>query len=51
MRDMVEKFELEVPFVRTADNISDWLTKAFKSAPAFFAMRAIVMNEPAREGK
>ena len=29
----------------------DFLTKPFKSAPAFFAMRALVMNEPARDGK
>ena len=27
VRDMVESFELEVPFVRTADNIADIFTK------------------------
>ena len=27
VRDMVESFELEVPFVRTADNLGDILTK------------------------
>ena len=50
VRDMVEEFELTVPFVRSEDQIADFLTKPFKSssAPAFFAMRALVMNEPAR---
>ena len=39
-----------VPFVRSEDQIADFLTKPFKSssAPTFFAMRALVMNEPAR---
>ena len=27
VRDMVESFEIEVPFVRTADNIADFFTK------------------------
>ena len=27
VRDMVEEFEIEVPFVRTDDNIADFLTK------------------------
>ena len=48
VRDMVEREEIVVPFVRTHENISDFLTKAMTSAPAFFAMRAVVMNEPAR---
>lgn len=47
VRDMVEEFEITVPFVRTADNLSDFLTKPFASAPAFFEARAIVMNERA----
>ena len=29
VRDMVESLELEVPFVRTADNIADFFTKPF----------------------
>ena len=32
VRDMVESFELEVPFVRTADNVADMFTKPMKSA-------------------
>jgi hypothetical protein len=31
IRDMVESFEIEVPFVRTADNIADFFTKPMKS--------------------
>ena len=41
VRDMVESFELEVPFVRTDDNIADFFTKPFKGAKKFLAMRAI----------
>ena len=48
VRDMVETFELEVPFVRTADNVADFFTKPFKEAKKFYAMRRILMNEPAR---
>ena len=47
-RDMVEDFEIEVPFVRTADNVADFFTKPFKEAKKFYAMRRILMNEPAR---
>ena len=46
VRDMVETLELEVPYVRTDDNIADFLTKPL-SAAKFYAMRAIIMNEPA----
>ena len=46
VRDMVESFELEVPFVRTDDNIGDFFTKPFKSETKFYAMRKIIMNEP-----
>ena len=46
VRDMVEDFQIRVPFVRTADNIADFFTKA-KSATAFRAHRKIIMNEPA----
>ena len=46
VRDMVEEFEVEVPFVRTDDNLADFFTKAMKSAPKFFNFRAQIMNEP-----
>ena len=46
VRDMVETFELEVPFVRTADNIADFFTKPMKTASQFNAMRKLIMNEP-----
>ena len=44
VRDMVESLELEVPFVRTADNIADFFTKPLQ-AKQFHAMRRIIMNE------
>ena len=44
VRDMVESLEIEVPFVRTADNIADFFTKPF-TANKFHAMRKIIMNE------
>ena len=43
VRDMVEAFELQVPFVGTADNISDFFTKAL-DAKSFFRFRNIIMN-------
>ena len=46
VRDMVEEFEIEVPFVRTADNLADFFTKPMKSASQFHALRKIIMNEP-----
>ena len=45
VRDMVESFELEVPFVRTADNIADMFTKPMRNAADFHRLRRIVMNE------
>ena len=45
VRDMVEEFEIEVPFVRTADNIADFFTKPLKTPSQFQAMRKIIMNE------
>ena len=45
IRDMVEKFELNVPFVRTDKNLADFFTKPL-AAPQFFALRARIMNEP-----
>jgi hypothetical protein len=46
IRDMVEELEIEVPFVRTDDNIADFFTKPLPAAK-FYAMRRIIMNEPA----
>ena len=45
IRDMVESFELEVPFVSTADNIADMFTKPMKNATEFHKLRRLVMNE------
>ena len=50
VRDMVEEFEIVVPYVPTDDNLADFFTKPFKSAPKFFDMRAHIMNEPKRPG-
>ena len=44
VRDMVESLEIEVPFVRTLDNIADFFTKPL-NAKQFHAMRRIIMNE------
>ena len=46
VRDMVESFEIEVPFVTTDRNAADMLTKCMKSPAKFFEFRAIIMNEP-----
>ena len=46
VRDMVETFELEVPFVRTADNVADMFTKPMRDPNAFHKLRRIIMNEP-----
>ena len=45
MRDMVESFELEVPFVPTDQNPADFFTKPMKNAARFRGFRRIVMNE------
>jgi hypothetical protein len=45
VRDMVEKFELNVPYVSTHDNIADFLTKVLP-AKNFFHLRKLIMNEP-----
>ena len=45
IRDMVDSFELEVPFVRTADNLADMFTKPMKNAAEFHKLRRLVMNE------
>ena len=43
VRDMVEKFELEVPFVGTLDNIADFFTKALEPK-RFLTLRGLAMN-------
>ena len=45
IRDMVESFELEVPFVPTEKNLGDIFTKPMKNATQFRALRRLVMNE------
>ena len=43
---MVESMQIEVPFVRTADNIADFFTKPMSGqANKFHAFRKIIMNE------
>ena len=46
VRDMVESFEIEVPFVPTDMNPADFFTKPIRSAAKFFSFRRQVMNEP-----
>ena len=43
---MVESFEIEVPFVRTNEQLADFLTKPMKSPKQFHALRKQIMNEP-----
>ena len=45
IRDMVESFEIEVPYVSTDKNPADFLTKPMKSAARFRELRNIIMNE------
>ena len=45
VRDMVESFELEVPFVPTKENPADFFTKPMKNATEFQKHRRVVMNE------
>ena len=45
IRDMVESFEITVPYVRTADNLADFFTKPMKSAASFYALRRLIMND------
>ena len=44
VRDMVESFELEVPYVPTDQNPADFFTKPMKNASRFRELRKIVMN-------
>ena len=45
VRDMVEEFEIEVPYVKTTENIADFFTKQMKCNKVFFEFRRIIMNE------
>ena len=45
VRDMVESFELELPFVRGADNLADILTKPMSDAKQFHKLRKLIMND------
>ena len=41
VRDMVEQFELEVPYVPTNDNPSDFFTKPMRDKKQFMQLRAV----------
>ena len=41
---MVESMEINVPLVKTIDNLADFFTKALKSRAQFFSMRDQIMN-------
>ena len=45
VRDMVETFELEVPFVPTKENVADFFTKPMANATEFRKFRRVIMNE------
>ena len=45
VRDMVESFEINVPYVPTADNVADFFTHPAKSPAQFRAHRRKIMNE------
>ena len=46
VRDLVEDLEVVVPYVPSADNIADFLTKPL-NATSFLKLRARIMNERA----
>ena len=46
VRDMVESFELEVPYVPTSKNPADFFTKPMANASSFREFRKQVMNVP-----
>ena len=45
VRELVERMELRVPYVNTADNIADFFTKPLEPR-VFRAMRDVIMNVP-----
>ena len=48
VRECVENFQIEVPYVNTVDNLADFFTK-FQPPAVFFSMRDAIMNVPAVE--
>ena len=44
VRDMVEKFEIRVPWIEGEGNVSDFLTKPLTSSARFFKLRDEIMN-------
>ena len=44
VRDMVESFEIEVPYVPTEENPADLFTKPMKYATQFRKLRKMAMN-------
>ena len=44
VRDMVESFEIEVPFVGTKDQVADFFTKVQTDAKQFRRFRNKIMN-------
>ena len=44
VRDMVEKFEIRVPWIEGEGNVSDFLTKPLASSTRFFKLRDEIMN-------
>ena len=49
VREAVENHSISVPFVRSADNLADFLTKPLLP-PQFFALRDLIMNVPDPSG-
>ena len=45
VRELIERMELRVPYVNTADNIADFFTKPLEPR-VFRAMRDVIMNVP-----
>ena len=46
VRDMVEAFEIEVPYVPTNENPADFFTKPMENATKFREFRKAIMNTP-----
>ena len=44
LRDMVEKFEILVPWIEGEGNVSDFLTKPLTSSTRFFKLRDEIIN-------
>ena len=50
VRELVEDLRINVPFVKSADNVADFFTKPLCSR-MFFPMRDRIMNVPVAERK